>query len=139
MDRQSQFETLLRSMEQNSRKQLQYSRIQCIFSIISAICCLVLVWKVMQFMPQLELLAQQMQLVLVNLEEVTGELKKLDLAEMVNNINTLVTTSQNGVEQTLRKINEIDITTLNQAIEDLAAVVQPLADFVKKITKGGFL
>ena len=139
MDSQSQFETLLRSMEQNSRKQLQYSRIQCIFSIISAICCLVLVWKVMQFMPQLELLAQQMQLVLINLEAVTGELKKLDLTEMVNNINSLVITSQGGVEQTLQKIDEIDFVTLNQAIKDLAAVVQPLADFIKKITKGGFL
>ena len=139
MDSQSQVEMLLRSMEENSRKQLRHSRIQCVFSMISAVCCLVLVWKVMQFMPQLELLAQQMQLVLVNLEEVTGELKKLDLNEMVNNINSLVITSQGGVEETLQKIDKIDFVTLNEAIEDLAAVVQPLADFVKKITKGGFL
>lgn len=139
MDSQPQVQELLRSMEENSRKQLHYSRIQCAFSIFSAICCIVLVWKVMEFMPQLELLAQQMQLVLVNLEAVTGELKKLDLTGMVDNINSLVTTSQGGVEETLRKIEEIDINTLNQAVEDLAAIIQPLADFIKKITKGGLL
>jgi DNA anti-recombination protein RmuC len=126
-------------MEENSRKQLRHSQIQFFFSIISAVCCVVLVWKVMGFMPQLKILAEQMQLVLVNLEAVSGELQKLDLIGMVDNINSLVTTSQGGVEQTLRKIEEIDIDTLNRAVKDLADIVQPLADFIKKITKGGFL
>lgn len=139
MDNHSQIQELLRSMEENSRKQLRHSRIQCFFSIISAVCCVVLVWKVMGFMPQLKILAEQMQLVLVNLEAVSGELQKLDLIGMVDNINSLVTTSQGGVEQTLRKIEEIDIDTLNRAVKDLADIVQPLADFIKKITKGGFL
>lgn len=139
MDSQSQIHELLSKMEANSRKQLLYTRIQCAFSILSALCCVILVVKVVQFMPQLELLAGQLEQVLANLEIITEELKNLDLTEMVDNINTLVTTSQKGVEETLLKINEIDFETLNQAVKDLAAVVQPLADFIKKITLGGLL
>lgn len=139
MDNQTQLEQILEKMERNSRKQLFYSRVQCVFSIVAALCCVVLLTKFLQFMPQLELLAAQMELVLTNLEAITGELEKLDMTAMVDNINALVTTSQSGVEDALEKINEIDIDTLNQAVKDLAAVVQPLADFVKRISLGGLL
>lgn len=139
MDNQSQLQLILERMEQNSRKQLLYSRIQCFFSVIAALCCMVLLAKILQFMPQLELLAEQLELVLTDLESITGELEKLDLTKMVDNINSLVTTSQSGVEEALKKINEIDIDALNQAVEDLAAVIQPLADFVKRISLGGLL
>lgn len=139
MDNQSQLQLILERMEQNSRKQLLYSRIQCVFSVIAALCCMVLLAKILQFMPQLELLAEQLELVLTDLESITGELEKLDLTKMVDNINSLVTTSQSGVEEALKKINEIDIDALNQAVEDLAAVIQPLADFVKRISLGGLL
>lgn len=139
MDQQAQLQKFLEKMEENSRKQLNYSRIQCIFSIISAICCVVLLATILRFMPQLQLLAEQAQQVLTNLEAVTGELQKLDLAEMIENINNLVSTSQAGVEEALSKINEINFDALNQAVEDLSAVIQPLADFVKRISLGGFL
>lgn len=139
MDNQSQLQLILERMEQNSRKQLLYSRIQCVFSVIAALCCMVLLAKILQFMPQIELLAEQLELVLTDLESITGELEKLDLTKMVDNINSLVTTSQSGVEEALKKINEIDIDALNQAVEDLAAVIQPLADFVKRISLGGLL
>lgn len=139
MDNQTQLQQVLERMERNSRKQLFYSRVQCVFCIVAALCCMVLLAKLLQFMPQLELLAAQMELVLTNLEAITTELEKLDMTAMVDNINTLVATSQSGVEKALSKINEIDINTLNQAVKDLAAVVQPLADFIKKITLGGLL
>ena len=64
-------------------------------------------------------------------------LKGKDLSQMVENINGLVTTSQSGVEEALSKINDIDFSTLNQAVKDLSDVVNPLADFVKKLSFGG--
>lgn len=139
MDNQAQLQKTLEKMEENSRRQLFYSRIQCIFSILSAVCCIVLLVTALQFLPQLELLAGQAQQVLTNLEAVTAELQKLDLTEMVENINSLVTTSQTGVEEALDKIGSINFDALNQAVEDLAAVVQPLADLVKRISLGGLL
>ena len=58
---------------------------------------------------------------------------------MVENINGLVTTSQTGVEEALKKINDIDFTALNQAITDLSDVVKPMADLVKRLSFGGLL
>lgn len=139
MDNQAQLQKILEKLEENSRRQLMLSRVQCIFSIVSAACCIVLLVTFLRFMPQLELLAQQAEQVLTNLEAVTAELQKLDLTEMVENINNLVTTSQSGVEEALKKINQINFDALNQAVEDLSAVVKPLAEFVKKITLGGLI
>ena len=137
MDNQVQIQQLLEKMERNSRKQLFYSRIQFFCTLALTVCCVLLLVKIRQFLPQLELLATQAEQVLTNLEAVTGELQKLDMVSMVENINSLVTTSQTGVEEALGTIKEIKFDTLNQAIEDLAAVVQPMADFVKRFNLGG--
>ena len=42
-------------------------------------------------------------------------------------VNGLVQTSQASLEQTMEKINSVDFETLNNAIQDLSKVVQPLA------------
>ena len=139
MDDNAQLQKILEKIEENSRKQLLASRIQCVFSIVCAVCCVALLVSVLRFLPQLQQLAEHTDLVLTNLEAVTEELKKLDLTEMVNNINALVTTSQSGVEEAMKKINEIDFEALNQAVADLSAVIQPLAEFVKRISLGGLI
>lgn len=137
MDDQVQFRNLLERMEENSRKQLFYSRIQFVCTIVLTLSCVMLWLKFRAFLPQLELLASQAEQVLTNLESITGQLQRLDMAAMVENINDLVTTSQEGVEQALGAMKEIKIDTLNQAIEDLSAIIQPLADFVKRLNLGG--
>ena len=139
MNQQNELQLFLERMEKNSRKQLLHARIQSLFSIICALLCGVLLLKVLQFIPQLESLIGQAEILLRDLDAVTRELAKLDLSTMVENINGLVTTSQSGVEEALGKIHEIDFDTLNQAVKDLSNVVKPLADFAKKITLGGLL
>ena len=136
MENHAHLQKILERMEENSRKQLVYSRIQCIFCVISAVCCVTLVATLLRFVPQLEDLAAQADLLMGDLQSVTAELKKLDLTNMIAGINDLVATSQTGVEEAIEKISEIDISKLNKAVSDLAAVVQPLADFVKRITGG---
>ena len=54
---------------------------------------------------------------------------QLDLAGMVENVDTLATTSQSAVEHATEKLDTIDLETLNKAIADLADVVEPLAKF----------
>ena len=137
MEHQEQIQSILEKMEENSRKQLFYSRIQFVCTLALTVCCVLLLVRIRQFLPQLELLANQAEQVLTNLEAVTGQLQKLDMVSMVENINSLVATSQVGVEEALGTIKEIKFDTLNQAIEDLAAVVQPMADFVKRLGFGG--
>ena len=50
---------------------------------------------------------------------------------MVENVDKLVVTSQDGVTQALEKINTMDIEALNKAIANLSAVVEPMAKFFK--------
>ena len=49
---------------------------------------------------------------------------------MINNVNRLVTSSQQDVEDALSKVNAIDFDSLNKAIKDLSDVIAPLAKFV---------
>lgn len=138
MENQMQIQSLLEKMEKHSRKQLFYTRVQFFCTLALTVSCIVLLIKIGQFLPQLEQLAAHAEAVLINLESVSSELQKLDMVGMVENINSLVTVSQSGVEEALGAISEIQFDTLNRAIEDLAAVVEPMADFVKRFSFGGW-
>ncbi|MBP0981716.1 MAG: hypothetical protein J5968_05880, partial [Oscillospiraceae bacterium] len=100
----------------------------------------VLFISVNSLMPQIQALSSQLETVLANLEVVTTQIAELDLkgmvqsAEgdlktMVQNVDSLVNTSQAGVQETLKKLNSIDFAKLNQAINDLSAVVEQLSRF----------
>lgn len=138
---------LLEQLERNSRRQLAYARIQCVFSVLAAVCCLALALAVIRFVPQAELLAAQIQelatqtqglaaqaeTVLSNLETASASLAQADLSGMVSNVDTLVKDSQEGLGQALEAINSIDIEALNTAIANLSAVVEPLASFFGRL------
>lgn len=127
---------LLERMEKANRKQVVYARAQFIFSLVAAVCCVLLLLTGMKVLPKLQETAAQAELVLTNLELVTTELAGADLSGMVENVDALVSnvdglvsTSQSGVEQTMEKINAIDFGALNDAIKDLSDVIEPLAKF----------
>ena len=75
-----------------------------------------------------------MQTVLGNLEQTTAQLASMDLQSMGSNVDALVATGQEGLEQTMEKLNSIDLDTLNKAIGDLAKVVEPLARLISRLT-----
>ena len=106
----------------------------CIFALIAAVCCgctFGLVYNVLPeitgILPQIGTVVSQMQSVLGDLEQATSQLSIVDFTGMVENVETLVTTAQDSLEQTMGKLNAIDFETLNKAIEDLAKVVEPLS------------
>ena len=127
MEKEMQYQKILEKMEKNSRRQLMYTRIMCLFSILAAVCCISMLLKLNGFLPEIQLFAQQAESVLSNLEMASQELAKADLNGMINNINTLVTTSQTDVADAIGKLSEIDIETLNKTINDLSVVVERLA------------
>ena len=109
---------------------------QFVFSVIAAICCILLLLAGVKVLPQLQEAVLQAETVLTNLETVTTDLAQADLIGMVENVDALVTnvdglvgTSQEGVEQTMAKINAIDFDALNDAIKDLSDVIEPIAKF----------
>lgn len=134
---------LLERMEQTNKKQVFYARLQFLFTVVAALCCVVLLLSGMSVLPKLQETAVQAEAVLTNLETVTTELANVDLNSMVQNVDALVTdvdglvgTSQLGVEQAMEKLNAIDFDALNEAIEDLSDVIDPIARFFNKYKIG---
>jgi len=136
---------ILEKLEKTNRQQVKYARLQSALAILAALCFIALVFAVGSIMPQMldfaaqaqdiaaeaEVLLEQAEVVMTNLEQVTEELTELEFAKMVNDVDQLVATSQQGLEETLEKMNSIDIETLNEAIDGLAKVVEPLTKFFK--------
>ena len=127
---------LMERMAKANRKQVAYARLQFIFSLVAAVCCAALLLSGMKVLPKIQETAIQAETVLSNLETVTSELAAADLSGMVANVDTLVenvdglvSTSQEGVEQAMEKLNSIDFNALNNAIEDLSDVIEPIAKF----------
>jgi len=129
MEDKQELRELLERLDQSNRQQARYARWQCIFSILAAVCVIGLFALVYTLMPQVQELSEQTQVVLANLTQVTDQLADMDLGSMIENVDELVVTSQSGVDQAMKKLNAIDFETLNQAIEDLSDVVEPMANF----------
>lgn len=134
MENNRELMELLRKIDESNRRQARWTAVQCIIAFITAVCCIVMFVTVSGVMPQVNAIAGQMQTVLTNLEQVSDQLASADLAGMVTDVDTLVGTGQESLEQIMVKLNTIDFETLNKAIEDLAAVVEPLAEFFSKFS-----
>ena len=129
---------ILERLDKSNRQQVRYARLQSILAILAALCFIALVFvagsivpKLMDFTAEAEGLLAQAEVVLTNLEDVTSELAQVEYTKMIDDVNGLVASSQEGLEQTLEKVNSIDIEKLNEAIDGLAKVVEPLTRFFK--------
>lgn len=118
---------LLQKIESANRRQARITGLMCILTLIGALCfgaALVLLWSLL---PQVNAVIDQTQTVLGNLEQTTQALAAADLGGMVANVDTLVATGQESLQQTMEKLNTIDFDALNKAISDLADVVEPMS------------
>ena len=129
---------LLKKIERANRHQVWSGYIRSGLILVCAVCMVALVVMVARLMPQInEILGQaglamgQIQPVLTDLQQTAGQLAQVDYAGMVSNVDNLVTTGQQSLEGMMEKLNSVDFEKLNQAIEDLAAVIEPLAKMAK--------
>ena len=127
MEENKEMLELLQKIEKANRQQVRLTRFVCIFALIAALCCICTVGLVYHVLPQINTIISQMQIVLGNLEEATAQLSLVDFSGMIGDVDALVTTAQQSLDQTMNKLNTLDIQTLNQAIEDLAKVVEPMS------------
>ena len=125
---------LLRKIEKNSRMQTYSGYARTALVLVCAVCIVVLTCAVMKRMPQIDTILEQARsavdqvgTVLNYLEQTSYQLSQVDLQGMVSNVDGLVTTGQQSMEATMEKLNSVDFEALNQAIQDLAAVIAPLA------------
>lgn len=141
---------LLQKIEQENHRQTLIGKIRCGLSAVSAACFVIILILACTLVPQVNsvlsqadgLIAQaddivaqgtgvmeQMETVLTNLEATTKQLAAVDLESMVTDVDTLVVTGQDSLKKTMEKLDAIDFKTLNQAIENLSDVIEPLANF----------
>ena len=138
MEQNMEMITLLQNIEKANRQQVRLTRLVCIFALAAAICCGCTLWlvysvlpEITEILPQISAVASQMQTVLSDLEQATRQLSVMDFTGMVEDVDTLVTTAQSSLEQTMGKLNSIDFDTLNKAIADLSKVVEPMSKLMK--------
>ena len=134
MDENREMLELLRRIEKANRRQVRIGWVLCALALVCVGACVALFLTARQALPQLNQMAQQamqvlgrLETVLIDLEQVTKQLSELDLGAMVTDVDELVQTAQSSLNMTMEKLGTINFATLNQAIEDLAAVVEPLA------------
>jgi methyl-accepting chemotaxis protein len=74
----------------------------------------------------------EVQDVVTNLDKSTQELAAININEMLDNVNSLVSTSEKSVQDTVKKIDDVDLNSLNKAIKDLSTIISPLAKLFRK-------
>ncbi len=127
METNRELTELVRRIEESSRKQQQAIQFLCILAVICIASCVAMAIWVGGLLPQISGVMSQMQEILEDLDAVTEQLGTLDLVGMVRDVDALVSSAQ----ATMESINHIDFETLNQAIGDLAAIIEPLAKWFR--------
>ena len=112
---------ILQEQLECARKQMRYSRVTCIMATVMA---LALVISAVFVVPSLNRAADSIAQVSGQLEEL--QLQDLELAETLKDIDEFVITSEKGVQKIIEKLDEVDLEKLNEAIEALRNVVEPL-------------
>lgn len=136
---------ILAKLEKHARQQLLFTKLLCILCVLVVVCAVVLMLAVTEaaegilelaqplrsLTGQVQDLALEAETVMEDLGVVAETLAAADLDSIVEKINMLAADSQSAVADAIKKLDTIDIATLNKAIQDLADVVEPLA----KVTK----
>ncbi|MBR6790115.1 MAG: hypothetical protein IKM31_04535 [Oscillospiraceae bacterium] len=124
-----QLESLVESIEHSSKQQLKLARLQCVLSGAAAAVLLIAAVVCCTLLPKVKDIAAELETVMINLTAVSAELEAADLGTLVQDVDALVVTGEQSVEETMKKLSAIDFETLNRAIENLADVIEPLAKF----------
>ena len=118
------------------KKQLKYQKLSFLMSMLSALftggMLIVVVGFVMFAVPKINTIYDSTMVSLKNLEQLTAELNEADLGGTVENINNLTIQATGDLSASMERLNSVDLETLNEAIDNLNATVEPLAKFFGK-------
>ena len=129
--------SLLEGLEKLQKKHLFYQRVSCLFIVI-------LVVSVLSVIPGLVRTLNMAQETMNNANEAILNANEMILVAKgtLNDISSMVVNSEKDINEAMVGINEamlgltsIDFDGLNNAIADLEAVVEPLANFFSKFSR----
>lgn len=123
---------LLRKIERTNRIKLIVLIVLGVLMLAAAVSCVSLCMMIGDLLPKVDGILDQTQTILGDLEQTADALSKMDLQTMVTDVDALVRYAQESLAETMEKLDTIDLETLNQAIGDLAEIIEPLANFVRR-------
>ncbi|MEG7530649.1 MAG: hypothetical protein RSF83_04580 [Hungatella sp.] len=131
-----EFKSMMERIEASNAGQEKYAKKQYLMSKITAMASIlvlgIVLFAAVSILPKVNDTFQNMDIIMKDLEQITAELAAADLQQMITDVDHLVTSSEQNIQDALTQVNSIDIDTLNQAIKNLSDVISPLANFFNR-------
>lgn len=131
-----EFRAIMERIEKSNDGQERYAKKQYHMSQISAVASVavlaIVIYVSATLLPVATKTFQDINAITKDLQVITAELSESDLQGMISDVDSLVSTSEKGIQDAVGTLNSIDIDTLNKAIKDLSDVVEPLANFFNR-------
>ena len=116
--------------------QVTYERRSYIVKLIIAVCStltfLTLLTVTIVVVPKAVNLMNTAQRTLDNIETVSEELKALELADAVKNIEENTAQAMTDVSEAMKKINDLDMASLNDSIRDLKESTEQFSNLLRQ-------
>ena len=120
-----------KEMAVTEKAQLKYQKLSFMMSTLSAVFMLAVLVIVIilanYIVPKVDTIYNRSLTSLKNMETITQELNEAHLGETVRNINNLTLNATGDLSQAMEKLNSIDLETLNDSIQSLHNIIEPLA------------
>ena len=130
------FQSMMERIEASNAGQERYARKQYRMSQITAVCSalvlMVVLYAAFVIIPKVNVTYQNMELIMEDLEDITSDLSKADLNQVIVDVDRLATSSEKNINEAMEKLNAIDIEKLNTAIRNLSDAVEPFANFFNR-------
>ncbi|MCQ2500537.1 MAG: hypothetical protein MJ117_04210 [Lachnospiraceae bacterium] len=118
------------------KKQTFWMRLTALFMggifLVAVLSAMILVPKAASVMTDAEETLQEVNVGVVQLNKTATQLARIDFAGLVDDTQQMVNDGSEGITQAIGKIEAMDIDGLNRAIQDLEAIVEPLAKLFGK-------
>lgn len=126
-----EFLEALARLEKSNEGQEKYAKKQYYMSLISAFASvgglIIVIYIAASLLPRIDMLLTDINSTMTNVIKITDDLAKVDMQEMANNIDSLVATTEQSIGDAMGKLLAIDFEGLNEAIQDLGAIIAPLS------------
>ncbi len=120
-----------KEMAVTEKAQLKYQKLAFLMSTLSAIFMLavliIVIYLANYVVPKVDTIYTRSMTSLKNMETITQELNEAHLGETVRNINNLTLNATGDLSKAMEKLNSIDLETLNDSIQSLHDIIEPLA------------
>ena len=145
-----EYQDFMKQLKESNDQQALYAKKTYKMAVIAAVCCLVAVVSILVaaviVAPKFNRLYREAETSLKNITEISQQLADADLDKLVLEVEGLVNNTQDdlgiamdaidqamvGMDTAMKKVEEIDVKSLNSAIKNLSDTVEPFAKFFNR-------